>query len=342
MPVALPARRLAWIDIAKGLGICLVVYGHAFNGVTAAGLLPYGGWPGVVYYGIYTFHMSLFFVLSGLTAEVGYRRRPQAYLSGKLVSIGYPYLLWCLIQGSIQLQVAGQVNRGIAREDVFSILWSPLGHFWFLYALLICFAVVTVLRFRTGAMLAVAAVSLALFALQYGNTAVPSIVAVTLFYFPHFVAGIVLSERLRGWTPTLETTAWGLPLVAAAFVMGAGANAWLTNANYVALPAIPAAALGVLGVLWVAKRLSGRVAQLFEALGQMSLSIYVMHVLVVAGTRIVLVKLGIVNPVVLIATALVFGLAVPIGMHLLAARFGLLAAFGLAPPSRAVGAVKRA
>jgi acyltransferase len=47
--------RLAWLDNARGIGICLVVLGHALNG-------------GFVHDVIFAFHMPLFFFLSGLTA----------------------------------------------------------------------------------------------------------------------------------------------------------------------------------------------------------------------------------------------------------------------------------
>ena len=45
-------NRIEWIDIAKGIGIILVIAGHCF----------YLGYS----YPLYAFHMSLFFLLSGL------------------------------------------------------------------------------------------------------------------------------------------------------------------------------------------------------------------------------------------------------------------------------------
>lgn len=44
--------RIAWVDIAKGLGIFLVVLGHTYR------KNPVQNW-------IYSFHMPLFFILSG-------------------------------------------------------------------------------------------------------------------------------------------------------------------------------------------------------------------------------------------------------------------------------------
>jgi uncharacterized membrane protein YcfT len=61
----MPKRDL-WVDYAKAIGIILVVYGHVAHGLFKAGI-----WEGDTFYHlvdsvIYTFHMPLFFSLSGL------------------------------------------------------------------------------------------------------------------------------------------------------------------------------------------------------------------------------------------------------------------------------------
>lgn len=54
MQLITPKKRIEYIDIAKGIGMILVVIGHCINDKTFPGT-----W-------IYSFHMPLFFVLSGL------------------------------------------------------------------------------------------------------------------------------------------------------------------------------------------------------------------------------------------------------------------------------------
>lgn len=54
MQTNIPPKRIEYIDIAKGIGMILVVIGHTINGKTFPGT-----W-------IYSFHMPLFFILSGL------------------------------------------------------------------------------------------------------------------------------------------------------------------------------------------------------------------------------------------------------------------------------------
>ena len=69
-------NRIKWIDTAKGLGLLCVILGHL--GV------PYlSTW-------IYTFHMPLFFFLSGIVFS-GRKYRFGEYLKRKMKSLVLPY-----------------------------------------------------------------------------------------------------------------------------------------------------------------------------------------------------------------------------------------------------------
>jgi len=57
------------IDSAKGVGIVLVVIGHAWRGLQTAGLIDNPALYGRIDTAIYAFHMPLVFFLSGLVRE---------------------------------------------------------------------------------------------------------------------------------------------------------------------------------------------------------------------------------------------------------------------------------
>ena len=59
-------ERNVWVDYAKAIGIILVVYGHVARGVFNAGLPMDEARFVLVDSIIYSFHMPLFFFLSGL------------------------------------------------------------------------------------------------------------------------------------------------------------------------------------------------------------------------------------------------------------------------------------
>ena len=68
--------RIAWIDIAKGYGILFVIFAHLDVGIL-------GTW-------IYTFHMQLFFLLSGYVFGLKYDFR--TFVNKKIHSIVIPYI----------------------------------------------------------------------------------------------------------------------------------------------------------------------------------------------------------------------------------------------------------
>ncbi len=130
-------ERVQWIDVAKGIGMILVVIGHT-PGLT--------GW---IYKTIYSFHMPLFFFLSGFV----YREQPDSLggRDGKLVkdfrTLIVPYVLFVLITG---ISVAVTHARGgtsyysSIRELCFAAFYASgseyggykmIGELWFLPAM---------------------------------------------------------------------------------------------------------------------------------------------------------------------------------------------------------------
>lgn len=79
MPAIDAKDRYDFIDLIKGIGILLVVWGHTMI-------------PRSVY--IYSFHMPLFFFVSGYL----HRDKPAgAYFAGKVRRLYFPYLVFCLL-----------------------------------------------------------------------------------------------------------------------------------------------------------------------------------------------------------------------------------------------------
>lgn len=85
--------RIEYIDIAKGLGILLVYIGHCEIGTT--NLTPIIRW-------IYSFHMPLFFFISGLLFKLKSHTSHLIFIQRKLISLWIPYFIfsvynWCLL-----------------------------------------------------------------------------------------------------------------------------------------------------------------------------------------------------------------------------------------------------
>lgn len=309
--------RIAWADIAKGLAIILVVYGHAVDGVHAAVPLP--DW-------LYDSLMKpfgqvavpLFFFVSGLFAAAAQRRAWPDFLDRTIANLVWIFLVWNILQYAGRMAFAAYANTPI---DPAAILWfwvNPINVTWFLWALVVYYLILRVTRdWPQGILLAAAAVLAAdpwlgdNFALQQSSR-----------FFVFFLLGHALAPWVRG----LRQPPGGIWLVA---VLGLYLVANLTLVHsgrlFEPLPNFLVRCLGIAGVLglclWLEAR--GRLAWL-RWLGTYTLSIFVMHTIVTAAAREVLLRGGITEqPVLLIGVATVAGIVVPLAVQLALQRLNL-------------------
>jgi peptidoglycan/LPS O-acetylase OafA/YrhL len=105
----------------------------------------------------------------------------------------------------------------------------------------------------------------------------------------------------------------------------------LTHGDYMNPIVVPVAALGILSTVSFSHLLVGLpLSRPLQYLGRLSLSIYVMHVMAGAGTRIVLSQLDFIkSPLAFLVLCTLAGLLLPLAAHQLLARLSLLELFGL-------------
>ncbi|EHT4942411.1 acyltransferase family protein, partial [Vibrio vulnificus] len=85
------STRTEWVDYAKAIGIILVVFGHVNRGIYDAGFGLPESIHSVVDSVIYSFHMPLFFFLSGLFCMESFRKRGgTGVLKAKIDTLIYP------------------------------------------------------------------------------------------------------------------------------------------------------------------------------------------------------------------------------------------------------------
>jgi fucose 4-O-acetylase-like acetyltransferase len=332
-------RRSATVDIAKGIAILLVVYGHSLRGMIYAGLLPDSSWLIPTNYLVYTFHMPLFFLLSGLFFRSSADKGPRAFWTGRLKSIVYPYFLWSLFQGGFQLALAGTgaVNSTFHLSDLLGILWRPIVPFWFLYALFFANAIAMLVR-RVKIFLVVAG---ALLGFLVATRFAPDIVGDIAYGFLYFSLGILMRERdLLRRIPATWTMAGILSLA----FLGTAIACYLLKVPE-RLP-LPATLLGMLATLAVSRVLDETsaarpFARILQGLGRCSMSIYVLHILILGFVRTLCLRfLGIHDPLLLMPPAIATAVVVPVAIQLAGTRMGINAWMGfpaVADPFSATG-----
>ncbi len=299
-------REILW-DYARGIGILLVVYGHVLRGLNTSGMVSDDHWIMASDYAIYTFHMPLFFLLAGMNSVKGLAR--SNFLRSKLMTILYPYLLWSLIQGLVQVIMSGSTNTPFQLSDLAAdIFWKPLGQFWFLYALFLCHIFV---YFTTANRLRLTLFALAAYAVginfQWG------ILSQSLRYFLFYAVGLLAAQHLKSTVERLANPAG----IAATFM---GAGVLIIAANQVGAYsdpwALPAAFFSMFLVLQVSAVLarSNRM-RIIELLGLASMPIFLMHILAASGARIVLLQLGVSNVYLHLGVGFSLGVLFPLAAY---------------------------
>jgi len=129
--------RLPWVDYAKGLAIILVAYRHVLIGFERSGLKP-----SILLINanevFYSFRMPLFFILSGVFVTNSLRKRGVGRLiKNKVQTLLYPYVIWAIIQISLQIIFSNYTNAKRSLIDYTYIISQPdaLDQLWYLFAL---------------------------------------------------------------------------------------------------------------------------------------------------------------------------------------------------------------
>lgn len=131
-------QRKPVIDVLKGLAIVLVVYGHILQRVMVLANQDFFAHP--VYKIIYTFHMPVFFLLSGyLLAQSLGRGSVGDIFRNRYRSLLVPYLAWTILQLPLYyiFNALSGVNIPVNPLSLLEI-WLIKPDIWFLWTLFFC------------------------------------------------------------------------------------------------------------------------------------------------------------------------------------------------------------
>lgn len=146
-------RRWKEIDVLYTIGIILVLIGHShssdwsiFRGTILDKVILF----------IYTFHMPLFFFISGFLFHNSKAIEAKGYKSWvfeKAIRLLSPYLFWSLIAAVPKYWVENRSFAGVGKAiiDVFiNPRASVWGHFWFLPVLFLTYVIFGALKSVSG------------------------------------------------------------------------------------------------------------------------------------------------------------------------------------------------
>ena len=339
----LKKKRLQWVDYLRGIAIILVVYHHARVGIERSHIIV----PAALVKAnmiFYSFRMPLFFMLSGIFINRSLQKKPALQIAGiKFEKLLYPYFIWAFIQITLQVLFAQFTNTTRSLIDYTYIFYHPryLDQFWYLPALfnatMFYLLVKTKLKPSIGSHLVLAL--LLYFLSPYFQQI--SIISDWMEFYIFFAVGDIVSEFFfKPQAQKFFNEPWTFVLIIPVFTAAQlyylkndiGYSTLLTDLesirqNYLShiwnqTIFLFIAFIGCVTMFKLAFLLQR--LQLFSflrVLGFHSLQIYVMHVIVTACARTILVQyFHIINPYILLFTSIVIGVLVPVVIYNLLIR----------------------
>ena len=305
-------NRQEWIDIAKGIGIILVVYGHVLRGVESANLPLDKNFFLSNDLFIYSFHMPLFFVLSGLFFTNSLNKYGvKGLLFEKSKTILYPFVIWSILQTSIEIILSSFTNGQISINELFTSLIIPRAQFWFLYALFFI-NVINLLLFRIfkDKWLIISFLISIIYHIFPINLSVFSNAFSYLIYFNIGIASynfLIKENKINKISNPMYLISIVLSFIFFEYLYIA--KDILILKKILILPI-----LGTIVTIILSYVISKEKAlkTILNSLGKYSMHIYILHILVASGTRIILFKLlHIDNVIIHIVTGTILGVIAP-------------------------------
>jgi fucose 4-O-acetylase-like acetyltransferase len=338
--------RAQWVDGLKGLGIFLVVLGHALGGLIDADVAPAKDWFRPLFAAIYVFHMPLFFFLVGIFVADRIQRDANRFRKQLFSSILWPYFLWAGFQ-TVAIYFAGNLVNSPSRGLSISLLqlfYVPPSQFWFLYGIFFLHGAAYLLGKRATDPLFFVALLVAGSLAEVAD--LPPIWRAVMQMAPYYGIGVLFGSRLlhgEVFDANDHKLLFLVPVAILAIFMSLN-NAlaigdvavWpQTSAGIVAdvngFQNFYAATLAVAALMIIAVRLAPYLPNWLIYCGRQTMPIFVLHILFIATSRIVALKLyPDIPPGLLLAMLWMVGIGGPLVAALVARRLGWSRALGFA------------
>ena len=283
--------RYPEIDIARGLGIILVVLGHALKQTgKTAGIYQ------ILITVIYSFHMPFFFILSGFTAvsilEMNKMQDKINWIKKRASRLLVPYFVIGLLYIPVKVILSQYALKPYRLSDAWRLLIgeNPNTALWYLY-ILFWIGVLAVLMLTERTIAAAVPVTMIISFLAYsfapaGSSTLMHVRILRYFFF--FVLGIMWRLEYESWKHMTGTKkVYNIILVSCAVLFVSGC-CWLCAGKNEGMTLLTACTGSVLMMLAADRIKNKKRAGFLKKTGEYSMDIYIFSEPVMTCVRIVL------------------------------------------------------
>lgn len=200
-------QRNLYLDLMKGISIFLVLLGHS---IQYGSKISYVGsrlfFDNPVFKLIYSFHMPLFALLSGYLFFYTIKKRTlKELVLNRVKTLVLPIVCWGTIDFAVRI-FTGQLNGSGIIWWVKRYVLTLFGTLWFLWAILLCSALVAVIHYffkdNKGVLL--------LLMITFFLTPDKFNLGYMKFLYPFFIAGYIWNLQNVKVSNKIQKVAWGV------------------------------------------------------------------------------------------------------------------------------------
>ena len=317
--------RVKGIDVAKGLGILLVVLGHQIDYFSAD--LPQ------VYRFIYLFHVPLFFFMSGM-----FFREQESFwncFKKKFLRLFVPYLLANIFFFFVEMARVWKLGVAYDGDLCWKDLWLACAGLWpvlsmlsrptwfilVLFRITIIYKLIQILTGNRKWLMAFLCVVIGIIGAVYAPGTYmlgQTMVALPFLCAGHLCgAGIVGNKKLFGTASSVIGIVVVMPLLYL-LSLHQQTNIAVNVYDNVVLMFI-GAIIGILAILWLSKLIEKQpvLTRFFSFIGQYTLSILIWHIFVMKVLFTALEYVGLNSNPLTIIVAFIVAVAIPCAMSIL-------------------------
>lgn len=315
--------RITWLDSLKGFTIISVIVGHIVGGYKSSGLYAsYEDVEIILARLVYSFHMPLFFLISGF-----FFSRAYIELDGKvkvdklkvqLLDLIAVYVVFSVILVCFYALLGSHANHSISFSDLLCIGWKPVSIYWYIHVLILLYlANVLFVKVKQKVLLVALFLIVGIFSAVIPSSSYTVSVNKFLFFLPFFYIGTVVHQKHI--SPNWGMAILGALVAVLLYNIQSPEHAVVTyNVEKIII------ALGLCVFFWKAfSSMNWLDNKVLEICGRYCLEIYVIHSFLTAGFRSAFVALGVTNFWLSLALNTILSTALPIIFAMALERIGL-------------------
>lgn len=318
------SKRYYWVDNLKMFACLLVVLGHLYMSIMAGGWISQNNilycWPVQT---VYTFHVPLFFVCSGflyqaIAPDEWNIKKHIANIKKKALALGVPYVTFSVVTILLKNVFATDVNNA-APAFLKTLLLEPIAPYWYLYTLFLLFCLIPRVtgkrkKEKLVNMFIVACLIKIIYVVWLVNEPLPDLVVKVMMNAIWFIMGMLITIIPFKKNKIVDKLAVGAMLLVCILSYFVYAK---SNTNAIIQFVFASIFVLIITYLFQSKD-HYKTDGIVEHSVKYFMPVYVLHTIVAAGIRTVLLKLGIASGILHFVIGFGVSIFIPVIIYMVA------------------------